>query len=279
MATLSDGLKAEFYTKGSSISPTSTHQVPLLNASGTPVGSTPFSTFATYIKNNTDTVNLAYFQRKDVQATFGNIFIAVTRLNDNFPLYIKPSDWSSYNSTSAYHCAGVAVLDGGKGIVVAKDEFNGTKAWGGSEHSALVGTAVTSRPVALADMTGSARTTAIAANSNYSSTDYPAAWCHAYEQAGEASDGLAYSLRNAGAWWLPSLGELWMIYRNFHKINQVLTLIENDQRGTTMQLSTSAYWSSTEYSDTNAWLLNFIYGYFNTSPKTRTGRVRAVSAI
>jgi hypothetical protein len=173
----------------------------------------------------------------------------------------------------------VAVLDGGKGIVVAKDEFNGTKAWGGSEHSALVGTAVTSRPVALADMTGSARTAAIAANSNYSSTDYPAAWCHAYEQAGEASDGTAYSLRKAGAWWLPSSGELWMIYRNSHKINQVLTLIENDQRGTTMQLSTSAYWSSTEISSTYAWGLNFTGGGFYNYNKTGTVRVRAVSAI
>lgn len=279
MATLSDGLKAEFYTKGSSISPASTHQVPLLNASGTPVGSTPLSTFATSIKNNTDTVNIAYFQRKDVQATFDNIFIAVTRLNDNFPLYIKPSEWNSYKSTSNYHCAGVAVLDGGKGIVVAKDEFNGTKAWGDSEHSALVGTAVTSRSVALADMTGLARTAAIAANSNYSSTDYPAAWCHAYEQAGEASEGLAYSLRKAGAWWLPSSGELWMIYCNFHKINQVLTLIENDQRGTTMQLSATAYWSSMERSATDAWLLRFNGGYFNSNTKTTTLRVRAVSAI
>ena len=79
----------------------------------------------------------------------------------------------------------------------------------------------------------------------------------------------------AGKWWLPSMGELMMIYANMRKVNYALSLIE----GAT-QLAETWYWSSTEYSATAAWLLYLNNGYaLNTTKATYQGRVRAVSAF
>ena len=52
----------------------------------------------------------------------------------------------------------------------------------------------------------------------------------------------------AGKWWLPSLGEMFMIYANMTKINYALSLIT----GAT-QLVEDWYWTSTENSGTSAW--------------------------
>ena len=71
------------------------------------------------------------------------------------------------------------------------------------------------------------------------------------------------------------MGELMMIYANMRKVNYALSLIE----GAT-QLAETWYWSSTEYSATNAWLLYLDYGYASRNTKaTNQGRVRAVSAF
>ncbi len=80
----------------------------------------------------------------------------------------------------------------------------------------------------------------------------------------------------AGYWWLPSAGELLMMYANKAKINYALSLIKGAQ-----QLDTSWYWSSTEYSPAGAWLLSFGDGYFfHWNGKVRDKRhVRPVSAF
>ncbi len=79
----------------------------------------------------------------------------------------------------------------------------------------------------------------------------------------------------AGRWWLPSPGELMMIYANMRKINYALSLIN----GAT-QLAEAVYWSSTESSATNAWHLGLDNGNANGSPKAATQRqVRPVSAF
>ena len=71
------------------------------------------------------------------------------------------------------------------------------------------------------------------------------------------------------------MGELMMIYANMRKVNYALSLIE----GAT-QLAETWYWSSTEYSATNAWHLNLYDGSANGYTKaTNQLRVRAVSAF
>ena len=80
----------------------------------------------------------------------------------------------------------------------------------------------------------------------------------------------------AGKWWLPSLGEMMMIYANMTKVNYALSLIS----GAT-QLVEDAYWTSTEASATNAWLLFLSDGYaisYGAKASSQSG-VRAVSAF
>lgn len=281
MPNFANQLKAWFYEKNSAVAAANTHRIPLLDASGNAVGSNTIANIAPVIlKNQPSTFDADYFSRPDIKAAYDNLFIAVTRISDNFPLYVKPDSWASgYSDTAKYHTAGIAIVNGGShGFVVAKDEFNGTKQWGPT--GTLVGSAITGRMAAMRDITGQTRTAAIAANSVYSSTDYAAAWCNAYVQTGESALGTtAGNLRAAGKWWLPSAGELWMIYQNFHKINQLLTLINSKQSGTTMQLQQTWYWSSTEPSASSAWNLLFTDGTFNYGNKTLTRRVRPVSAL
>ena len=66
-----------------------------------------------------------------------------------------------------------------------------------------------------------------------------------------------------------------MIYANMTKINYALSLISGAQ-----QLVATWYWTSTEYSATNAWNLNLSNGNMNNNTKaSNRNRVRAVSAL
>lgn len=79
----------------------------------------------------------------------------------------------------------------------------------------------------------------------------------------------------AGKWWLPSLGEMMMIYANMTKVNYALSLINGAD-----QLQETWYWTSTESSATGAWNLLLGNGYVNYYAKASdTYGVRAVSAF
>ena len=70
------------------------------------------------------------------------------------------------------------------------------------------------------------------------------------------------------------MGEMAMIWANFDKINYALSKIN----GAT-QLQTTWYWTSTQYSATNAWPLNLLDGNVLGSYKFNQSRVRPVSAF
>lgn len=80
---------------------------------------------------------------------------------------------------------------------------------------------------------------------------YAPGYCRLYSRANSKGKGLT-----AGYWWLPSAGELLVMYANKAKINYALSLIKGAQ-----QLDTSWYWSSTEYGPATAWGLGFGGGY------------------
>ena len=74
--------------------------------------------------------------------------------------------------------------------------------------------------------------------------------------------------------YIPSLGELYLIYLYKYKINDALSYVYGKQ------IADDWYWSSTENSATYAWYLNFSNGnqsYYNKS--THQYRVRPVSAF
>ncbi len=80
----------------------------------------------------------------------------------------------------------------------------------------------------------------------------------------------------AGDWYLPSMGELYAIYGNMGVLNVTLIKI------VATRLVASYYWSSSEYSSTDAWNLRFSSGNVNYNDKYHSadfGYVRPVLAF
>lgn len=194
------------------------------------------------------------------------VFIMFHRNSDNYPLMVKPYKWTSYQNSGEI-AEGVVIVEGGKILVVAPTEA--TLYWSSAAVSAG-GKTTTDRLTALDDWTGKASTAAQITHAECNTASYAPGFCSKYSRVNANGQGLT-----AGRWWLPSLGELMMIYANMQKINYALSLING---GT--QLAETWYWSSTESSATNAWRLNLSDGYaFNSTKAASQGRVRAVSAF
>ena len=81
-------------------------------------------------------------------------------------------------------------------------------------------------------------------------------------------------IKLANGEYIPSLGELYLIYLHKYEINKALSYVYGKQ------IADEWYWSSIEYSAQSAWLLNFLNGYQSTSGKSANQyRVRPVSAF
>lgn len=202
----------------------------------------------------------------DLNAMNDGVFIMFHRNSDDYPLAVKPHKWASYQSSGEI-ADGVLVVEGGKMLVVAPTEA--TLTWSSAAVSAG-GKTTTDRLTALDDWAGKTSTAEQVKHSECNTSSYAPGFCNNYSRANANGKGLT-----AGRWWLPSLGELMMIYANMRKINYALSLIN----GAT-QLAETWYWSSTEYSATYAWYLYLGYGYANFNTKaTYQFRVRPVSAF
>lgn len=202
----------------------------------------------------------------NLNAMNDGVFIMFHRKSDNFPLAVKPDKWASYQNSGEI-AEGVMVVEGGKILVVAPTEA--TLYWSSAAVSAG-GTTTTNRLTALDDWTGKTSTAAQITHSECNTESYAPGFCASYERVNANGKGLT-----AGRWWLPSLGELMMIYANMRKINYALSLIN----GAT-QLAETAYWSSTEYSATYARGLGLGDGRAGSYTKATTqSRVRPVSAF
>ena len=202
----------------------------------------------------------------NLNAMNDGVFIMFHRKSDDYPLAVKPDKWASYQNSGEI-AEGVMVVEGGKILVVAPTEA--TLYWSSAAVSAG-GKTTTDRETALNDWTGKTSTAAQITHSECNTESYAPGFCASYERVNANGQGLT-----AGKWWLPSLGELMMIYANMRKINYALSLIN----GAT-QLAETWYWSSTEFSATYAWYLGLYDGYaFNTTKAAYQNRVRPVSAF
>ena len=202
----------------------------------------------------------------DLNSMNDGVFIMFHRKSDNYPLAVKLDKWASHQNSGEI-AEGVMVVEGGKILVVAPTEA--ALYWSSAAVSAG-GKTTTDRETALNDWTGKTSTAAQITHSECNTESYAPGFCASYERVNANGQGLT-----AGKWWLPSLGELMMIYANMRKINYALSLIN----GAT-QLAETAYWSSTESSATNAWSLYLIDGTaVNLTKATYQRRVRPVSAF
>jgi hypothetical protein len=202
----------------------------------------------------------------NLNAMNDGVFIMFHRKSDDYPLAVKPDKWASYQNSGEI-AEGVMVVEGGKILVVAPTEA--TLYWSSAAVSAG-GKTTTDRETALNDWTGKTSTAAQITHNECKTESYAPGFCASYERVNANGQGLT-----AGKWWLPSLGELMMIYANMRKINYALSLIN----GAT-QLAETWYWSSTEYSATDAWHLYLSHGTATSHAKaTYQSRVRPVSAF
>lgn len=209
----------------------------------------------------------------NLNGLYDGIFIMYHRKSDDYPLMVKPHKWTSLQNSGEI-ADGVVVVEGGKILVVAPTESTSKLTWSSAAISGG-GTTTTDRVTAMNDWSGKASTAAIIkaskADAITNTAQYAPGYCNLYSRANANGKGLT-----AGKWWLPSLGEMFMIYANMIKINYALSLIT----GAT-QLVEDWYWTSTESSATYAWYLSLSDGdtgrWFTKASSTL--RVRAVSAF
>lgn len=202
----------------------------------------------------------------DQNVQMDGVFIMIHRKSDDYPIMYKPHKWTAQQSAGEV-ADGVVIVEGGKILVVAPTDE--AMKWSSAAVSGG-GTTTSDRVTAMNDWNGKTNTAAQITHAECSSNAYAPGFCHQYSRVNANGKGLT-----AGKWWLPSLGEMMMIYANMTKINYALSLIS----GAT-PLQETAYWTSTENSATLAWNLNLSNGYAGYSTKaSNTLRVRPVSAF
>lgn len=233
---------------------------------------------------NASAASMKYYLTKNLNQIHDGIFIMYHRTSDGYPLMVKPNDWPSFQSSGEV-ADGVAVFEGGRHIVVAPTQADALP-WSsaavqadspnyGNDDSFAGGVSENNRLAATLDFNGRQHTdAAIRASSSSHVTNtaaYAPGYCRQYSRANSKGKGLT-----AGYWWLPSVGELLMMYANKLKINYALSLINGAQ-----QLDEYWYWSSTEYSSQRAWGLHFGDGTLNLwcDKVGGKGHVRPVSAF
>lgn len=119
---------------------------------------------------------------------------------------------------------------------------------------------------ALGDFNGKANTAALLeASDTDSKTEYAnmATWCRIFNQTATENQGFT-------DWYIPACGQLALIYLNKTAINEALTAIG----GTTF--SDVLYWSSSEFSSSYSWRVNFSDGKVYNHNKYNNLRVRLV---
>ena len=213
----------------------------MLDASGNPIGS--------------DTLDNLLRKRPQYTSNVG-----VVILEGNSPQFQQIDQAASYLQKAV----GVWVQEGGKLLIVAKDQVQNTK-WATSNVSG--GTTAKNREAAIADMAGRANTNTIISTLG---DNAPAAkYCHEYFPTNVESSNANLG---AGRWWLPSEGEMWMIFSHLLEINRIMSVI-----GGTEMTRNQWYWSSTEFSNPIAWGI-MPGGFFNYNDKVGVGAVLPVSS-
>ena len=218
--------------------------------------------------------------RTDIGQLHDGVSIMFHRKSDDFPLAVRVGSWASYQASGEI-AEGVLLVEGGRYLVIAPTEASSAK-WSSKPVSSsdtsgsvlISGVTTTSdRITALNDFAGRVNTTAIingSTSSNVTNTeDYAAGFCNKYSCTNANGKGLT-----AGRWWLPSMGEMAMIWANFDKINYALSKIS----GAT-QLQLTSYWSSTQISAYGAWYFITDDGIMNFGFKFEQYSVRPVSTF
>ena len=152
---------------------------------------------------------------------------------------------------------GILLVEGDHQIVVALENSPENLHW--SKESELVNQLVEEIEDAESDFNGEMYCRRL------DSPDFPAAYyCKTYNKGN----------RN---WYLPSSGELWLIYNHLEEIQNALSIVGGQKFVTTWDEGVPVYWSSTERRATGAWTLHLNIGHLDWYGKVIISKVRPVS--
>ena len=118
----------------------------------------------------------------------------------------------------------------------------------------------------LSDFSGKANTAALMEvedADSYTTYANMATWCSKFNETPSENQGF-------NDWYIPSMGQLALIYLNKTAINEALTKIGG------MTFASNYYWSSSEYSSTIGFYVSFSSGSVNYNLKSYGCRVRVV---
>lgn len=233
---------------------------------------------------NASKESMQAYLEQNMDKMYDGIFIMYHREGDGWPLMVTPVKWPRLEA-GGQTADGVVIFEGGRHLVVAPTQADKLQ-WSSAEVQAdspnyrnddnyAAEVSENNRLAAMLDFNGRQHTdAAIRASSDAHVTNtaaYAPGYCRLYSRANSKGKGLT-----AGYWWLPSVGELLMMYANKARINYALSLIKGAQ-----QLDASFYWTSTEGSSVSAWYMNFNDGDLNNWYSKVQGKflVRPVSAF
>ena len=166
-----------------------------------------------------------------------------------------------WNPRNNYGVVGILLVEDDHKIVVATEDAPENLTW--SKKRGLINQPVKELEDAESDFNGEEHCVKL------NSPDFPAAYyCKTYNKGNRS-------------WYLPSSGELWLIYNHLEEIQNALSIVGGQKFITTWDEGIPVYWSSTEGSATYAWdlyLSNGCLGYWGGKVSI-SGKVRPVSAF
>lgn len=208
----------------------------------------------------------------NLDAMMDGVFILYHHHQHSSPFMVKPQRWEALQNSGEI-ATGVVIIDGGKVLVVAPTDA-GSSGLPWSSQAVGLGNDLSSinYSAAMNDWQGQTNTSALIAASTSeivtNTSTYAPGFCNLYSRVNIKGNGLT-----GGKWWLPSAGEMMMIYANLNRINNCLSLIS----GATL-IPAKTHWTSSDRSYAYAWHLDFYQGLLTYSDKDKNNFcVRPVS--
>ena len=163
--------------------------------------------------------------------------------------------WNSKNNDGV---VGILLVEGDHQIVVALEDSPENLHW--STKREIVNQSVEELEDAESDLNGEYYCQKL------NSPDFPAAYyCLNYRKGGRS-------------WYLPSSGELWLIYNHLEEIQNALSIVGGQKFDTNWDEGVTVYWSSTESNATGVWTLHLNIGHLDWYGKVIiSNKVRPVS--
>ena len=210
---------------------------------------------------------------KNLTALGDGVFIGKMQ-KESWGSYMRMEEWNRTDIGIAQADADAIVIQyGGYRLGIALDEVE--RLWGSST------TVEVNNNYDMNSYDGKARTAAIMANAAFSADSpdtYAVAYAYAYSK-GHTGDPGGDGTIAAKSWWLPTMGDLALIYDHFNTINLAIARINAAGKQQATLLSRADYWSCIESGVGGAKYLNFSTGSRNSLSRKSSKQVRAVTAF